>query len=317
MKKEVYSSLLAFMLILSIIILEKIFLDSILEITSLLYLSVVYSIPIIITFIFGYRFKDKNPESNKIFLKMPLYSIIPAIITTILFVVGSAFFNVEGGSQMVILVYPLFVLLFVIIYVIISLFLATIVKSDYSRIYKIVITTVIIIIFTLSVILSVNYFIKCGGLKGCTPDNLACYAHKTDDSTKCEKTMDDYLAGPRNPILRYFSYSVRGGPKENCYLKLAYLENNLLICEKAGYVKHWCYEHIAKKGIPIMCDKIKDSDSKSDCYYTYAIVLRNESLCEYIHTTKKEDCISNVNYFKESDSSGIRDEIIPPEIPKC
>lgn len=134
--------------------------------------------------------------------------------------------------------------------------------------------------------LSANYLIKCG-LTGCTQDNLVRYAYETNDIEKCERAQSEYGGFSGSPILG-LSKIISVGTRGECFLKLAELKNDPLICERAGYVDDECYMKAAQRGFQIMCDKINNQDSKSNCYYAYAFVLKNESLCEFVHPTKNQ-----------------------------
>jgi uncharacterized protein YacL len=168
---------------------------------------------------------------------MPLFSVFPAAISSILYIIGIAVIyptTIEAG--MVMLFFPLYLIVFIAIYAIVSLFLATLVYLDFLF-YRITIISLIILFFAVTMISLINYSINCGGLEGCTQNNLACFAYKSDNASICERGNES----AQTLILSTSKAYIRGY-KIDCFVKLALLKNDPLVCEKSGDLKLLCQE---------------------------------------------------------------------------
>jgi hypothetical protein len=73
-------------------------------------------------------------------------------------------------------------------------------------------------------------------------------------------------------------------PRYLCYSKVAFLKNDITICEKIKdeFYHDWCYEDIAKvTGDASICEKVSHYGQNS-CYLTMAEEKKDVSLCEKI-----------------------------------
>ena len=127
--KIFYTSLISYIIVLLGLIIGQTFDSQPLDIGSLLFFSITYTLPIFAMLNFGFKYKEKNPDSDKIYSEVSIYSIGPSFITALLFVLGYGFvFNSNAEAGFIIFGLPIVLIVSAVVYSLISLLLTALIN---------------------------------------------------------------------------------------------------------------------------------------------------------------------------------------------
>jgi hypothetical protein len=123
-----------------------------------------------------------------------------------------------------------------------------------------------------------------------------CYsitAKTLKDKNTCEKLSTD----------RY---------KQNCYLDMAYILNDVSVCNFTGEYLGMCYGNLASKSKNSkICENIFEESHRNRCFIEVNKVIGNKSICDNkINTTKDKDYC----YFATVQSFTSKEMVLKPDI---
>lgn len=284
LQKILPAAVFAYVIILSIVFFEIFIRRYPISFQSSLSFSFVYWIPVVTMIWYTKRFQDQHPESGRIYFAAPLFSIIPSVISTIFWVFLVVLFSETAEAGMIVFFVPILLLISITLYAALSFFVVMIIRSRLF-VFKMVLVILGGCIPLITLIMGVFYWEQCGGAAGCTDNHLACIAYLSHNSDMCER-MVSRNTEPAYPLLSVIKANI--GNSSNCYQKLAYLENNPLLCEKAEFAETWCYTYFIRRSTESFCDRFTNPDSRSNCYYSFAILLWQKELCSNVHPTRNQ-----------------------------
>ncbi len=245
-------------------------------------------LPIVTTFILGEKNYSKNInfKKHKVYLKMVGYSIIPTILSTILWS-GLLIYLVNkyhlGEIYGITGLFPVTLIISIFIFGILSLFLTRIIyfNNEKSNAVIWIILILFIILFSSLTIIHINKI----GFGGTEKRSLANFAYSKNDPSICERgaTYNWHVNDLRLSL---------SGQKTNqiyeCYIEYAKITNNISICERIGTLeRHVCfYEFDSDK---LDCDSLQKKDSKSSCYFVLALKTSNKDLCKNVEPLVESD----------------------------
>lgn len=119
-----------------------------------------------------------------------------------------------------------------------------------------------------------------------------------DEIIQIDKCDCDKYNGEKKTMCYYLFDKVRltdevcsqgnGDIKDYCYRELASITKDENICLKAGKRMDGCYLNLAQlKQNELLCEQITAQNVRDNCYYQLAILKRNKSLCEKIVGNKE------------------------------
>lgn len=161
----------------------------------------------------------------------------------------------------------------------------------------------------------------CEKIKQNWTKDETCYikiAVDLKDSSLCEKITIENLKNKCYRNVAAVNQDIllcdkAGYQKDPCYYDLAPILNDLSLCDKGNYFVNDCYTNIAEKNMEIaICEKIKSLESNDRCrarvYSAIAETEKDSSICEKINANtyegykggyEKGSCYSKVAYAKQ------------------